>query len=416
MGESRNRSGTAGMSRRRFLGAASAGVGALGLAQRTAIAEVMLGGTSGLTVADIQGWGEVPGVVDIGDNENPYGPSPMAVRAVADRLMDVNRYDFGSPRDLGNAIGVYHGLPEPEPVTFRFAPSNYPVHVEAGSSFILQVVADRFGIRNGRGEIIEADPAYGGVSRFIEGYQKRFGGRVSVRRVPTTADFKHDLDAMRDAVTNRTTLIVITNPNNPTGTIVPQAELERFVESLPRRVTVLIDEAYIDFVREEEYGDSVALTQRYPNVIVSRTFSKIYGLAGLRIGYAIADKEVVDELRFFGNAGGIGSINASAAIAALDDRAFVRRVRRMTNQVKDFFYAELDRLGLDYVPSHSSFVLVNAGQDGAALARRLADRNIMISRLGMDGNERMTNYVRFSMGTPEELQVTVDALEEELTA
>ena len=416
MGASDKRSAAAGISRRRFLSAGAAAAGALSLAERTAMAEIMLGGTSGLTVEDIRGWGEVPGVVDIGDNENPYGPSPMAVRAVADRMLDVNRYDFGSPRELANAIGAYHGLPEPEPVTFRFAPSNYPVHVEAGSSFILQVVADRYGIRNGRGEIIEANPAYGGVSRYIEGYQRRYGGRVSVKRVPTNADWQHDLDAMRDAVTNRTTLVVITNPNNPTGTIVPQADLERFVESLPRRVTVLIDEAYIDFVREEEYGNSIALTQQYDNVIVSRTFSKIYGLAGLRIGYAIAAKEIADELRFFGNAGGIGSINASAAIAALEDRAFVRRVLRMTNQVKDFFYAELDRLGLEYVPSHSSFVLVNAGQDGAALARRMAERNIMLSRLGMNGNDRMTNYVRFSMGTPEELQVTVDALEEELAA
>ncbi|MEM9209138.1 MAG: histidinol-phosphate transaminase [Pseudomonadota bacterium] len=416
MSASRIGSASAGISRRRFLHAGAAAAGALTLAERTAIAEVMVGGTSGLTVEDIRGWGETPGVVDIGDNENPYGPSPMAVRAVADRLLDVNRYDFGSPRDLANAIGAYHGLPEPEPVTNRFAPSNYPVHVEAGSSFILNVVANRFGIRNGRGEIIEAEPAYGGITRFVDEYQRRFGGRVSVKRVPTTASFQHDLDAMRDAVSNRTTLVVITNPNNPTGTIVPQAALESFVQSLPSRVMVLIDEAYIDFVREEEYGNSIALAQQYENVIVSRTFSKIYGLAGLRIGYAIASRALVDELRFFGNSYGIGSVNASAAIAALDDRAFVRHVLRMTNQVKDFFYAELDRLGLDYVPSHSSFVLVNAGQDGAALAQRMAERNILLSRLGMDGNARMTNYVRFSMGTPEELQVTVDALEEELTA
>ena len=145
------------MSRRRFLAQAAAGAGGLALADRMAVAQSLLGGAP-LTVADIRGWGETPGVVDIGDNENPFGPSPMAVRAVADGLMDVNRYDFGSPRKLANAIGRYHDLPEPPPPTNRFAPSGYPVYVECGSSFILRSIAERYGVRNGTGEIIEADP------------------------------------------------------------------------------------------------------------------------------------------------------------------------------------------------------------------------------------------------------------------
>lgn len=416
MTDARARAAGAKMDRRRFLTGAAAGAGSLALADRVAVAQAMLGGTSDLTVDDIRGWGETPGVVDIGDNENPYGPSPMAVRAVAEHLMDVNRYDFTSARELANAVGRYHGFAEPPPVDSQWAPSGYPVYVEGGSSFILNLLAHRYGVRDGLGEVIEAEPAYGGVSRFVEAYRDRFGAEVTVKRIPTTADFRHDLDAMLDAVTDQTTLVTITNPNNPTGTIVPQAGLESFVAAVPDRVMVLIDEAYIDYVREDGYGDSVALTQRYDNVVVSRTFSKIYGLAGLRLGYAIANKALIDELRFFGNSGGIGSINCYAGIAALEDRAFVRRVRRMTNQVKDYFYAELDRLGLDYVPSHSSFVLVDAGRDGAELARRLRERRILISRLGMDGLDRMASYVRFSMGTPEELQVTVDALEEALSA
>jgi len=405
-----------GMSRRRFLAGAAAGTGSIALADRMAIAQAMLGGTSDLSVEDIRGWGEMPGVVDIGDNENAYGPSPMAVRAVAENMMDVNRYDFGSARTLANAIGRYHELPEPPPPENRFAPSGYPVHVEGGSSFILNLIALRHGIREGSGEIIEAEPAYGGVSRFVETYRDRFGAEITTRRVPTTDDFRHDLDAMRDAVTERTTLIVITNPNNPTGTIVSQDALESFIASLPPRVMVLIDEAYIDFVREPGYTDSVALTQRYDNVVVTRTFSKIYGLAGLRLGYAVANKPLIDELRFFGNSGGIGSINCYAGVAALEDRAFVRRIRRMTNQVKDYFYAELDRLGLDYVPSHSSFVLVNAGRDGAGLTEQMRERNILISRLGMADDPRLTDFVRFSIGTPEELQVSIDALEAILSA
>lgn len=407
--------GAAGpVSRRRFLSAA-AGASALALSDRMAMAQSMLGGQP-LTTADIRGWGEVPGVVDIGDNENPFGPSPMAVRAVAEGVLDVNRYDFGSARELANAIGRYHNFPEPPPPAHRFADSGYPVYVEGGSSFILNLVAERFGVQNGTGEIIEAAPGYGGITRFIESYRDRVGAEVTLKRVPTTADFRHDLDAMRDAVTDATTLVIITNPNNPTGTIVPKADIERFVRSMPRRVTVLIDEAYIHFVREPGYGDSVALTQRYPNVVVTRTFSKVFGLAGMRVGYAVASADRVDTMRFFGNSGGIGSINCYAAAAALQDQAFVRRVVRTTNDVKDYFYTELDRMGLAYTPSHSSFVLVDAGRDGAELQKAMAAENILLSRLGMNGIARMKNHIRFSMGTPEEITVAVATLKRVLAA
>jgi histidinol-phosphate aminotransferase len=404
-----------GLSRRRFL-AGAAGAGSLALADRMAAAQALLGGASDLRVEDIRGWGEVPGVVDIGENENPYGPSPMAVRAVAEHMMDVNRYDFQAARELEMAIGRFHGFPEPPPPTSPWASSNYPVYVEGGSSFILNLVAHRFGVRNGTGEIIEAEPAYGGITSFIEAYRDRFGAEITTKRIPLNSKHEHDLDAMLEAVTDETTLVVITNPNNPTGTIVPQADLERFIAALPDHVMVFIDEAYIDFVREPGYGDSVALTQRYGNVVVSRTFSKIYGLAGLRLGYAVADMGLIDEMRFFGNSGGIGSVNCYAGMAAIDDRAFVRRVLRMTNQVKDYFYTELDRLGLDYIPSHGAFVLVDTGEDGAGLVERMRARNIKLSRLGLSGLPRYRNYVRFSTGTPEEFQVTVDALEEELSA
>lgn len=404
------------LSRRRFLSGTLAGAGALALSDRLAMAQSIVSGSSPITVDEIQGWGEVPGVVDIGDNENPYGPSPMAVRAVADRMMDVNRYDFGASRSLESAIGEFHGFATPPPPAHRFAPSGYPVYVEGGSGFILKQVALRFGVAGGAGEIIEASPAYGGVSRAIQGYSRLFGTEITLRRVPTTADFKHDLDAMLAAVTPKTTLVVITNPNNPSGTLVAQADIARFVDALPKRVMVLIDEAYIHFVREAGYQDSISLSQKHKNVIVTRTFSKIYGLAGLRVGYAVGDMDLINELKFLGNSGGMGAISCYAGVAALEDRAFVRHVKRMTNNVKDYFYAELDKLGLSYIPSHSSFVLVNAGRDGEELFKRMAAKKIMLSRLGMDGNPLLKNYIRFSMGTPDEMQVAVSALKEELAA
>jgi len=405
------------LSRRRFLNGAIAGTGTIILSDRLAIAQNMLMGSSELSINDIQGWGEKPGFVNIGMNENPHGPSPMAIRAVADNLMDTNRYDFGSPIKLNTSVGEYHGLPKLERETTGWGPSSYyPVYVEGGSSYILRQVAVHYGIRNGVGEIIEAIPGYGGISREINNHSRRVGSEVNIKRIETTKDLKHDLGKMLDAVTSETTLIVITNPNNPTGTIVSHEEIESFVEAVPENIIILIDEAYIDFVREPGYQDCIDLSQKYNNVIVTRTFSKVFGLAGMRVGYAVGNIDLMEDLSSFGNSGGIGSINCYAAIAALKDRAFVRRVLRITNEMKEYFYTELESIGLDYIPSHSNFVLVNVGQDGAEVQKKMFTRNIQLSRLGLANNERLENYIRVTMGTPDEMQVAVRVLKEELAS
>ncbi len=403
------------LSRRGFLNGAIAGTGTIILSDRLAIAQNMLMGSSELSINDVQGWGEKPGFVNIGMNENPHGPSPMAIRAVADNLMDANRYDFSSPMKLNTSIGEYHGLPKVERETTWWGPSSfYPVYCEGGSSYILRQIAVHYGIRNGVGEIIEAIPAYGAISREINNYSRRVGAEVNIKRIETTKNFKHDLGKMLDAVTSETTLIVITNPNNPTGTIVSHEEIESFVEAVPENIIILIDEAYIDFVREPGYQDCIDLSQKYNNVIVTRTFSKVFGLAGMRVGYAVGNIDLMEDLSSFGNSGGIGSINCYAAIAALKDRAFVRRVLRVTNEMKEYFYTELESIGLDYIPSHSNFVLANVGQDGAELQKKMFTRNIQLSRLGMATNARLKNYIRVTMGTPDEMQVAVRILKEEL--
>jgi len=403
------------VSRRGFLTGLAAGAGTLALSERLAIAQNLVSGGA-LSAADIQGWGEKRGVVNIGSNENPWGPSPMAVRAVADDMMNLNRYDWESRRELVQTIAEYHGFPAPPQTGSLFGPTGYPVHVEAGSSFILNLVALNHGVRNGAGEVIEADPAYGSVSRTAVNYGRTFGTEVSSIRVPLTSDHKHDLDAMLDAISDRTTLVVITNPNNPTGTLIPQAELDAFVQAVPKHVTIFIDEAYIHFNRVPGNDGSAHLAVNNSNVIVSRTMSKVFGLAGLRVGYAVAQPDVVAKLSIFGNSAGIGRMNAKAAIAALGDHSFIRSVLRKTNEGKEYFYSAMNKLGLKYIESHSSFVLVNVNQDGKALAEGMRQHNIVLSRLGLSGNPQYANYVRFTMGTMEELEVAVNALTKELAA
>jgi|TARA_B100001094_G_scaffold332555_1_gene405151 histidinol-phosphate aminotransferase len=406
------------VTRRSFI-AASAGLGSLSLSSQLSLAEIITSNKNSLSIEQLHGWGEDAGVAGIGYNENPFGPSPRALRAINEAVMDVNRYDFGAYTKLEKAVGEYLGLAREKvdivPGREDFAASGYPVYVEGGSGFILNQIVMNYGINwnsaNPTGEIIEIDPGYGGVSRAALSFRELVGAEVKINRVPATTELKHDLDAMLKAITDKTTLIVITNPNNPTGTILSYDEIEYFVNMVPKNIKILIDEAYIHFVREENYQTAVKLSQEHKNVIVTRTFSKMYGMAGLRVGYAVGDPLTMSELRKLGNSLGVGSINCYAAIAALKDDAYVRHVKRLTNAAKDYFYQELENLSLSYIPSHSSFVMVNVNQNGRILGQKLLEKNIKVRAYA---NKIIENYVRFSIGTLDEMQAMVGVLSEEI--
>lgn len=400
--------------RRGFLGV-SASIGSLVLSGKSSLAETIPSAYRPLSVEELHGWGEEPGIAGIGNNENPFGPSPRALRAINNSVMDINRYDFGAYTKLEIAIGEHLGLEREAPPSAGgrglFRDSGYPIYVEGGSSFILNQITAIYGVKDGVGEIIEIDPGYAGVSRAALGLRSRFGMEITVKRVPTTHEFKHDLNGMLNAVSDNTTLIVITNPNNPTGTILSYQEIKEFINNVPENVTILIDEAYIHFVREQNYRSAIEITQEHKNVIVTRTFSKMYGMAGLRVGFAVGHQSVISELRAAGNSWGMGNINCYAAKASLEDTSFVRQVKRLTNNSKDYFYQEVKKLGLSYVPSHSSFVLVNVGQDGRALQQKLAAKNIQVR---VYDNAAIKNYIRFSVGTLDEMQATVSVLKDEI--
>lgn len=400
------------VSRRGLLKGALAGVAAMTLTERLALARMLVSGPESLTVADIQGAGVEPGKVVIDSNENPLGPSPSAIAAVADHLQDMNRYDWGSPGMLGQKLATLHGLPKLESENDRRPPLQ--VLVEGGSGYVLKLVAVVRGVADGQGESIESEPGYGSVSRTLLAHRERFGSNTKAIRVPTNEEYVHDLDAMRAAITPKTTLIVVTNPNNPAGTIVPFEELRQFVDAVPKHITILIDEAYIHFVREPGYKDAMELAYTRENVLVTRTFSKIYGLAGMRVGYVVGNPKLLEDLAFYGNSSGVSKLSCYAAAAALDDHAFVRRVKKMTDEGKDYLYAEFDKMGLRYTQSHSSFVQVDLERDAEEVQKRLAEKNVMLGRYGLSSNPAFSTLIRFTVGTPEELEVAVRALKEEL--
>ena len=404
-----------GFSRRRFMKGALLGAGAVAAGSNWNIAEVLAGGK---TASDIRGYGVEEGWVGIGSNDNPLGPSPRAVAAIAENLHKINRYDFGL--ELPIQLNQRHGIMGSDGFSFDFGDMRSfmkfrevnRVMATPGSGPILQTLA-ALAAKDG-GECIEAVPGYGQIARSFEAF-RMIGKDVKVIRVPTTENYIHNLEAMKDAITPRTKLVTITNPNNPTGTIVPHAELAAFVKSIPEHVIVLIDEAYIDFVRDPNYQDGVNLALENNNVVVARTFSKIYGLAGLRIGYAIASQRMMDQMMvqqgFFG--GGLSSLGIHAALAALDDDEFVNRTKKITNDGKDYLIGKFDEMGLEYTPSHGNFMIVDVKRNSGRMAMELRKRGISIrsgSVYNTAENSFLKNHLRVSIGRADELEVFINEL------
>jgi histidinol-phosphate aminotransferase len=233
------------------------------------------------------------------------------------------------------------------------------------------------------------------------------GGRAIV--VPAK-NYGHDLPAFARAITPDTRLIFVANPNNPTGTFLPAAEIEAFLDAVPPHVVVVLDEAYNEYLAPDLQYESTAWVKRYPNLLVSRTFSKAYGLAGLRVGFGIAQPAITDLLNRIRQPFNVNSLAQAAAIAALGDTAFLERSARLNADGYRQLTAAFDELGLEYVPSSGNFVLVRVGSDDSAGARTnlaLLKRGIIVRPVG---NYGLPQWLRISIGLPEENAAFIAAL------
>lgn len=403
------------LSRRGFLKGAALGAGALSLDIRWALAQSLVTGKPPKTAADIQGKGVPKGIVKLDNNENPLGASPLAIQAVSEHLFEMNRYGVGrSP--LPTLLAKMHGIPQGDMnidfenmtmASLRKLFDQSRIMVDAGSGSLL-VKIGIIAIGDGTGEVIEAVNGYGSVSRMVESF-KETGAQTNAIRVPLTSDYKHDLEAMSKAITPKTTCVVITNPNNPTGTLVSHGDLVKFVDAVPPTVMVFIDEAYIHFAREPNYQDAIDLALSRDNVIVTRTFSKIYGLAGIRIGYAIASGKILKKIRMYTDMmGSTSRLTEVATTAALGDTDFVSRTKKVIADGRDYLYKEFDAMGLSYIPSHANFVLVDLKKNPGPVVGALRKRQVFVSQRW----DNLPTFIRVSIGTPEELEVFVAALKE----
>lgn len=371
------------MNRRHFLRrtvAGGAGFALVGSAAWEAAAQVV----GGSHLRDIQGVGlDDPELVELSINENALGPSRGAIERVAHQMFGMNRYPFHD--QLEQALARHHGVP-----VETILPG-------VGSSEILNMAALAAYFDHG-GNTVTPFPSYPDVAR-----RTTTLGR-ELRRVPLRADFGIDLDGLREAIDADTRLLFICNPNNPTGQLLDAADLRRFVESVPPHVILVIDEAYIHFVEDPDYPSAIALAQQHDNVIVTRTFSKAYGLGGVRVGYGIAQPELVKRLARFG-LGNLdkNTLSIAAALGALSDQDHVKRTVEVVREGKAYLSAKLKEMGFSPLRTQTIFVTVDVGSDLQVWLPKLRARKVKVRQaFDMDG------YMRITAGLPRENEAFVE--------
>jgi histidinol-phosphate aminotransferase len=410
MNNSDNESFQKGLTRRGFMKGAIAAGAAVTLSDKLAMATKMISGKPP-TIEAVRGVGVDPGLVRMSLNENPLGPSPRAVEAIADRMFGVNRYgtELG---DLMQALSEFDevALPKRDPNRSFFRSPPGPFILSSGSSQILGLLSLAYLSREG-GEVVEAEFGYGQLSRAGSFYKEIFGVDVNVIKATMTKGYKHDLDVMADLITEKTSLVVITNPNNPTGTLLQTEEMDQFITKIPSSVVVVIDEAYLHFAEQDPIPSAIPLALKYDNVIVVRTFSKAYAMAALRLGYGVASQKIQTELRKY-STGGPNVLASVAGAAAVRDLDHLQKSREVVWQFKHRLYEEFDKMGLEYIPSQGTFIMVNINRPARAVVTEMRKRKVSVSSRRQD---EFKNWIRISAGTDYETEVFLKTLKDVLS-
>ena len=320
-------------------------------------------------------------LIHLDNNENAYGPSTRTVEAIRAALTRVNRYPTTQAEELTEKIGSFHGLNAEQVV------------LGCGSTEILRMACDAY-LGSGK-QMLQSTPTF----EALEFYARSVGAEVI--SLPLTHEFAHDLQTMLGKITTSTTLIYICNPNNPTGSITPRKGLEDFISKLPSTVFVLIDEAYHHYAGQSSmYASFIDNSVNNSRVIVTRTFSAVYGLAGLRLGYAITSPETAGQMRRFSTINNTNSIVAQAAMAALSDKESVEHyVQQNTDDRQEFFNQAMARM-LKPIDSHANFVMMNTNRPAKQVIEHFRQHGIIIGPdiAGMD------HHIRVSLGTRMEMR------------
>jgi histidinol-phosphate aminotransferase len=325
----------------------------------------------------------------LASNENCWGPSDDVVRAMKDAFKYSNRYQYPDG-GIVEAIAKHHGLKKEN------------VILGAGSGEILKIIGEAFTGDHKR--VVGVDPSYDSVYRFITNI------KADAIKVPLLKDYRMDIPGVIRATKMNyrdVGFVYICNPNNPTGNIIPKQEIKHLVETIPGDVPILIDEAYHHYVATPDYATSVPYIAEGRPVIVTRTFSKIAGLAGMRLGYGLAPKELIDRMRTFGG-GSISAVVKYGGIAALKDTVYEKKIKQMTIELRERTIKDLRGWGYEVIPSETNFFMVDVGKDVSPVAEDFKKRKVLVGRKFPP----MNNWLRVSVGTEPEMTRFMAAFKE----
>jgi histidinol-phosphate aminotransferase len=319
-------------------------------------------------------------------NENPYGPSPKARAALAKCGAISNRYPDDAAKQLKAILAKKHNV----------APEN--IALGCGSTEILKCADAAF--LSPQSNLVAPIPTFEAVLEYAE------SGGTNTIKIPLTPEYHQDLQKMAASCTSKTGVVYICNPNNPTGTFIPREDVAAFVAAVPPATLILIDEAYFEFADAPAYGTAIPLIAAHPNVLVARTFSKIYGMAGMRLGYGVGSKPTIELISRYLVQDSINAAVIAAAMASLDDFEGLAATHDKLMHSRDWLYAQLKKDGRTAIPSQGNFVMLEVGDDAKAIIAKFAERNILVGRYFPS----MPTFIRVTIGTQPEMEAFVAAL------
>ncbi|NLM25390.1 MAG: histidinol-phosphate transaminase [Firmicutes bacterium] len=329
-------------------------------------------------------------VIKLASNENPLGASAKAMEAISNHFSKLSIYPDGNCTELKAELAKNLKIDHDQ------------IIIGNGSDEVLKLIGEAY--LTSDDQVIMADPTFSEYQ-----YVARLMG--AAEELVPLKDHKHNLKEMLQRITPQTKIIFICNPNNPTGTIVNQDRLVEFLKAVPSNILVVIDEAYYEYVQASDYPQTISLLKDFENIIITRTFSKVHGLASLRVGYGIAHPKIIANLNRVKEPFNVNSLAQVAAIASLRDQEHLAKSVTVNEQGKLYLYQELEKLGLEYIPTEANFIMFNVRRDANTLFEELLKKGIII-RSGSIFN--MPSYIRLTIGTMEENESFIRALKEVL--
>lgn len=347
--------------------------------------------TPGKPVEELERELGISGIVKLASNENPLGPGATALAAIKQSFSELSRYPDGNGYSLKQVLAKKHNVLVEQ------------ITLGNGSNEILELLARTFLTPDL--EVVFSQHAFAVYPLVTQAV----GAQA---KIAPAIDYGHDLKAMLDLVNDKTRLVFIANPNNPTGTWLEAEALEQFIQALPETAICVLDEAYFEFLDSKQRTESIEWLDKYSNLIITRTFSKAYGLAGLRIGYSLSSVDIADLLNRVRQPFNNNALALAAAEAALADEEYLLSTIALNNQGMEQLTAAFSELGLSWIPSAGNFVAVDLKRDGLAVYQSLLEQGVIVRPVT---NYEMPTFLRISIGTQEENQCFIDALKKILS-